>query len=288
MADGTRFPRPSLTGLAAAMSSGNQDPERASPSPSSPFPSRTAGSARDLKARFEQVIKSAAPKGAGTLRAGIARRGAIPAFGPTTLQGKAARGEQPRLFAAAEQGDVADLRAALLEPGADVNFFEAGTHALFLASTAGHAPAVKLLLQHSADPNRLTGGNGKTSLLKAAVRGHTDVMTLLLAAGATDIEKAWDRANALYAASYAGKLDAMRLLLAHGSDLENRLVASPLVPDRDTKYIGSTPLIIASFFDQPGAIAILLAAGADRGARTEQGQTALDVAPSEACRRLLE
>ena len=54
------------------------------------------------------------------------------------------------------------------------------------------------------------------------------------------------------------------------------------------RYIGSTPLIIASFFDQPGAIAILLAAGADRGARTEQGQTALDVAPSEACRRLLE
>lgn len=88
VADGTRFPRPSLTGLAAAMSSGNQDPERASPSPSSPFPSRTAGSARDLKARFEQVIKTAAPKGAGTLRAGIARRGAIPAFGPTTLQGK--------------------------------------------------------------------------------------------------------------------------------------------------------------------------------------------------------
>ena len=41
------------------------------------------------------------------------------------------------------------------------------------------------------------------------MRGHTDVMTLLLAAGATDIEKAWDRANALYAASYAGKLDAM-------------------------------------------------------------------------------
>ena len=40
---------------------------------------------------------------------------------------------------------MADLRAALLEPGADVNFFEAGTHALFLASTAGHAPAVKLL-----------------------------------------------------------------------------------------------------------------------------------------------
>ena len=131
------------------------------------------------------------------------------------------------------------------------------------------------------------GHQGKTALLKAAVRGHVDVVKLLLEAGASDIEKVWDHANALYAAAYAGQLEAMRLLIDHGSDVENRLASSPLLEDRDGKYIGSTPLIVASFFNQPEAIEMLLEAGADKMALTEQGKSALDVAASDACRRVL-
>ena len=192
-----------------------------------------------------------------------------------------------RLLDAAEEGDVDAIREILHEPGSDVNYFSGGLHALFIASAEGHTDAVELLLRSSADVNRLSGGNGKTALLKASVRGHIDVVKLLLDNGAKDIEKAWDHANALFAAAYGGRLDAMQLLIDHGSNMENRLAASPHMKDQDAKYIGSTPLIVASFFDQPGAIELLLSAGADRTARTENGESALDVAPSAECRQLL-
>ena len=193
-----------------------------------------------------------------------------------------------RLCDAVEEGDVEALKAVLLEPGANVNAVSDGTFPLFLASVAGHTEVARMLLQAGANPNQLSGGNGKTPLLKAAVRGHTEVVRVLLDGGAVDIEKTTDRASALFAASYTGSLDAMRLLIDHGSDLENRLAAAPLQQPSDAKYIGSTPLIIASFFDQPAAIEMLLAAGADRAAKTNEGRTAKDVAASEACRLLLD
>jgi len=124
-----------------------------------------------------------------------------------------------QLLDAAEEGDVDAIREILREPGSDVNYFSGGLHALFIASTEGHTAAVELLLRSSADVNRLSGGNGKTALLKASVRGHNNVVRLLLDNGAKDIEKTWDHANALFAAAYAGRLDAMRLLIDHGFNM---------------------------------------------------------------------
>ena len=80
--------------------------------------------------------------------------------GHASASGAAELGEL--LLETAEEGDMDGLKAVLRDPGTDVNFFSGGTHALFLASTAGHTEAVKLLLQASADANRLTGGNVRT------------------------------------------------------------------------------------------------------------------------------
>ena len=238
-------------------------------------------------AAIRPIVIGARGRQKGLLRAAPARaavhigtRSEFDAARDTTL------GDQ--LLDAAEEGDVVALRNIIAEPGANVNYFSGGSNALFLASTAGNIAAVELLLQSSADVNTLSGGNGKTSLLKAAVRGHITVVKMLLDAGAKDIEKTWDRANALLAAAHAGRLEAMKLLIGRGSDLENRLASYSRMEAVNAKYVGSTPLIIASFFDQPGAIELLLRAGADRAARTAQGQTALDVAASDACRQLLE
>ena len=146
-----------------------------------------------------------------------------------------------------------------------------------------------MLIDAGANLDHRTHGNGKCALLKASVRGHTEIVKMLLLAGANaNILKTYDEASSLYAAAYAGKVEVMELLIEHNARLENRMIENSLVTlERNPKYYGSTPLIVASFFSQAEAVQVLLKAGADTSATTVEGKTALDVAGSEACRKQL-
>ena len=92
---------------------------------------------------------------------------------------------EPRLFAAATNGDVAALTALLDEhPG--------GLHArnqpyewtlLHLAAQNGHPSAVDLLLRRGLDPNSREKGDNTYAIHWAAAAGHLDVVRRLADAG---------------------------------------------------------------------------------------------------------
>ncbi|MCM9078249.1 MULTISPECIES: ankyrin repeat domain-containing protein [Streptomyces] len=86
---------------------------------------------------------------------------------------------------AAERGDTALVRR-LLAGGAEADaWVPGGRRALDLASCAGHAEVVRLLVEAGADPRLDAGPYGEaTPLALAAMNGHTGVARALLDAGA--------------------------------------------------------------------------------------------------------
>ena len=78
---------------------------------------------------------------------------------------------------------------------------------------------------------RLFTKRNRTPLLAAATQGNSDAVQLLLVGGAhVDLNDDAEHGNALCCAAKAGKLDIVRLLLNHGSDVNSRrgICASPL------------------------------------------------------------
>jgi ankyrin repeat protein len=87
------------------------------------------------------------------------------------------------------------------------------------------------------------------SLLLASLRGHADVVKLLLAAGANANAMIDDGATSLFLASEGGYGDVVKLLLAAGANVNAAL--------KD----GTTPLMVASR-RHPDVAQLLRAAGA--------------------------
>jgi ankyrin repeat protein len=99
------------------------------------------------------------------------------------VNARSARGLTPLLLAA----DTADgaLVAALLKAGADPNLANAlGTTPLMRASAAGDVTSVNALLDRGADVNAREAGHQHTALMFAAARGRAEVLRVLAAHGA--------------------------------------------------------------------------------------------------------
>lgn len=139
---------------------------------------------------------------------------------------------------------------------------------LVIAAARGDLAEVELQLGDGGDPNIARESDGWTPLLFAAQDGYTDIVNVLVSAGA-DVDRGTDdNWTALMIASQNGHEDTVAALLAAG--------ANPRV-GRASNW---TALHSAALRNRPGIVGQLLAAGAPTEA-AERGFTPLTIAAQE-------
>jgi len=211
----------------------------------------------------------------------------------------------------ASQEGYTEIVKMLLAKGANVNKADKdGETPLYYASYSGQTEAVKVLLKAGADANK-ADREGITPLWWASKDGRTAVVKLLLAVRGIDVNKAdkKDGTTPLYAASKNGRTAVVKLLIAKGADVNKAdkdgnaplLLASDMgrmdvvklllgAPGIDVNLMnknGQTPLFWASWQGHTEVVKLLLAEGADPFKKGGGGRTALDVAKTEAVKKLL-
>jgi ankyrin repeat protein len=148
--------------------------------------------------------------------------------------------------------------------------------ALMKAVNSNDAAAVRKLIAQGANVDELEP-NGDAPLVMAAYLGHTEIVRLLLEAGA-DV-KAVDpgmKATALHAASYAGRTEAAKLLVQYGIEI-----------DKQGPYNGYTALHDAIWQNNVDVAQVLIDAGADLTHKSHSGETPLDFARSKRASKIV-
>ena len=139
---------------------------------------------------------------------------------------------------------------------------------LYIACQQGNTEAVRVLLQHQADPNIPSSDNKKTPLMVACSNTHAEVVKLLLAHKATDVE-ALDETHdtALRYANDRNNTEIVRLLLESAH-------ANPNVYGRNDWSC----LLVSCCDGYLDNVALLLEHGADPYHRVKGGKTCLMMA----------
>jgi uncharacterized protein len=132
------------------------------------------------------------------------------------------------------------------------------------------AAQVKKLIEQGVNVNELDSGQD-APLVMASYLGHTEIVKLLLDAGA-DV-KAVDpgmKATALHAAAYAGRTDAAKLLIQYKIDI-----------DKQGPYNGYTALHDAIWQNNIQTAKVIIDAGANLTLKSNSGETPLDFAKAK-------
>ncbi|XP_058805828.1 ankyrin repeat domain-containing protein 50-like isoform X2 [Phymastichus coffea] len=140
-----------------------------------------------------------------------------------------------------------------------------GQTALNLAARHGYSEVVKVLLAAGANVDH-ADCDGWTALRAAAWGGHTKVVEQLLKCGAMVDCADWDQRTALRAAAWGGHEEIVKALLQHDADV-NR-----------TDDEGRTALIAAAYMGHSEIVEHLLDFGAVIDHADSDGRTALSVA----------
>ena len=236
------------------------------------------------------------------------------------LAGKAhAAADDPPLVAAAEAGDVAEVRdllaagahvdaasvdgvtalhwavhrdlpelvRLLLDSGADVSAANRyGVQPIALAATNGSAAVLRRLLDAGADPNAAMPG-GETALMTAARAGPPEAVRVLLRAGADpNARDDLGGQTAVMWAAARNNAPAVHALAELGADLHVR-TAGPSPPPSRSYFRSPAPtsftaLLFAVRAGAIDAVRALLDAGADIDDTLSDGQSALVVAAANA------
>ncbi|KAA1425457.1 ankyrin repeat domain-containing protein [Mumia zhuanghuii] len=208
-----------------------------------------------------------------------------------------------RLLDAAWKNDVAEARR-LIDAGADVNALDDTVQSAYLVATSeGYLRLLELTLARGADVESLDSFDG-TGLIRAAERGHADIVGRLVQAGISldhvnnlgwvALHEALVFAKAERAADY---VDTVRVLVAAGADVtvpSARDGVSPLQharsrgldaqagllrraadAERVPRAQANARLLRAAEKGDPDAAALALRAGADLETRNDRQQTPL-------------
>lgn len=122
---------------------------------------------------------------------------------------------------AAARADSAVGIAALLEAGAPVDAADSiGFTALFEAARDGAVEAVRALIENGADVNRVSAPSGMslTPVHMAAIGGHADIISILVAAGADPDIRGSTGATPMLWAAFEDRPEAVLALLEAGAD----------------------------------------------------------------------
>jgi ankyrin repeat protein len=113
--------------------------------------------------------------------------------------------------------------------------------------------------------------NRDAPLVMAAYKGHTEIVRVLLEAGAdvTAVDPGM-KATALHAAAYAGRTEAAKLLIQYGVEI-----------DKQGPYNGYTALHDAIWQNHVETAQVIIEAGANLNLRSHAGETPLDFARSK-------
>ncbi len=157
----------------------------------------------------------------------------------------------------------------LILSGADINIQsdKYGNTALIRAVIEGHTDIVKLLITAGADVN-IQDKYDNTALIWAVIKDHTDIVKLLIAAG-TNINAKNNNGNTaliLVPAAKNGHQNIVGLLIAAGADVNIQ-----------NKY-GDTVLMWAVRKGHKEIVKLLISAGTDINIQNKDGDTALSIA----------
>jgi outer membrane protein assembly factor BamB len=135
------------------------------------------------------------------------------------------------LWAAIRSSDTKAAKG-LLEKGADVNAKnEIGVSALWIAASKGKREVIEMLLDAGADVNARDGIWYETPLSLAVAGGHSEVVGILLRAGAKDV------GAALIRAANGGSLPVVRAVLDNSKPQRDALDAALFASSKSNKEL---------------------------------------------------
>lgn len=195
--------------------------------------------------------------------AAVAAIGAIGGIGALSVAGTALAGPRQDFFKGIELDRAGMVRSAL-EAGFDPNTSdERGQVGLILALRDGSFEAAELLVAHKGVDIDRANAAGETPLMMAALRGHLEWVKRLVERGAAVNRSGW---TPLHYGASGPEPKVLAWLLERGAALEARSAN------------GTTALMMAAGYGAIDGADLLLARGADAGARNTPGLTAADFA----------
>jgi len=234
----------------------------------------TGGSAAVSQLLLDKGLDVNVMAGSGGAPLSIAAKAGAADCVKVLLEAKAlvdARAQPSEAFSA----EIANLQAqsdeGMTEPEIDAKrqridaYFEAGTTALMHAAALGHTEVVKLLVDAGADAS-LTDPSGQTPLIYAANSGSVRSVVLLLESKtANPNDMVGEGANAmplLVHAMASGAESISELLIQHGAKV-------------DAVEGGVAPLLLAAQAGSTKLVSLLIDKGVDLTAKSESGVTPL-------------